>query len=581
MTSERARQLVEKHFGLYVAPELWNELLHPFIIPTYSSHNEKMVLTEDVLSLMAVLHHLIADNHSDDLFAGVQRRRLTSPRLQIDIGSDASQLPPAFYAACNNLLRVESSAAGCERHQAVVNNSYIGLSRITASDPAILARIDEQLARFKAVHTSAASQFANSAYYMGSKKVLAPFIVEAVSAITSPESSVLDLMCGSGASAGAFSRIWPTYASDAQAFCRNLALVQGGGYCRGRAQEALKTIEQHAQENVELLQRKLGDFVQEEEQLFHEEFDSTTVERYRHFCEKLPLYPSDSNLKAWGPNAEVQKRKLNPKLMPYCLCTAYFANVYFGLRQSIEIDSIRFAIDQLDNELDQRWATGALLTTLSAVALTYAGHFAQPVIRSVDDISISNVGRILETRAISVLHEFGVRLTCLSEESERARHPVRIVDGPWKRALNALRTMQNGDLTVYVDAPYKREEYSRYYHVLETLALYKYPASIGVARMPEKSSGERFRSEFFTRSKVGIVSALSEVITTVMKYSWRCAWSYSDSGAIDPLDVVDQVTTRVGSSVRSFATPYFHKPQGGKRRKRVTEYVLLFDPRNN
>ena len=81
---------------------------------------------------------------------------------------------------------------------------------------------------------------------MGSKKVLSSFIAEAVSEVTDNDATIVDLMCGSGAASSAFSQLWRTYASDAQSFCRTLAVIQGSGYDSTRAQSVLRLINDHA-----------------------------------------------------------------------------------------------------------------------------------------------------------------------------------------------------------------------------------------------------------------------------------------------------------------------------------------------
>jgi hypothetical protein len=250
-----------------------------------------------------------------------------------------------------------------------------------------------------------------------------------------------------------------------------------------------------------------------------------------------------------------------------------------GVRQAVEIDSLRYAIDQAVEEVDRSWALGALITTISSVALTYAGHFAQPVIARADDITERKLPRIVERRAISVLHEFAIRLLSLAEESERTTYPVRIVPGPWRNALDSIPRELQGQLTVYLDAPYTRDEYSRYYHVLETVAQYRYPSSIGPARIPSKSLGDRFRSEFFTRTTDLLGKIYADIIVEVLDRGWKCAWSYSDGGAVTPASVICDVTQRRAVRIQSFSTPYVYKAQGGKRPKMVTEYLVIFQGR--
>jgi hypothetical protein len=245
----------------------------------------------------------------------------------------------------------------------------------------------------------------------------------------------------------------------------------------------------------------------------------------------------------------------------------------------VEIDSLRYAIDQITDDFDRAWALGALITTISSVALTYAGHFAQPVIGRPEDITEKNLPRVVERRAISVMHEFAIRLLSLAEESERTTYPTQVVPGPWRNAIDTVNSRRPGNLTVYLDAPYTRDEYSRYYHVLETITQNSYPSSVGAARIPSKALGERFRSEFFTRKTEQLQQAYVEIICSVLERNWRCAWSYSDGGSVNPSCVIAEVARRREIRLASFSTPYVYKAQGGRQAKSVTEYMVIFQGR--
>src|SRR5439155_11172459 len=74
----------------------------------------------------------------------------------------------------------------------------------------------------------------------------------------------------------------------------------------------------------------------------------------------------------------------------------------------------------------------------------------------------------------------------------------RVWNGDWRDALTAFKAETAGRLSqsraVYVDPPYTKLQYSRYYHVLNTLLRYNYPPCEGVGRYPPRS--DRFSSKF-------------------------------------------------------------------------------------
>lgn len=578
ISCEEANTALRQHAGVTLDAEQWAFLLANHLLPRFARGDEDFLLTDDVMDAASALQYIAYHTNAPDrLFPNVPANAILGRNLQIDLGADHSQIPPAFYSAARNLWRASSLPNSEDKVGNLVTRVYLGLTRVSSSSDYLLNLAEAQTSRQEILDQSHSSQFANSAYYMGSKKTLSGFLVEAMSTVLTPHESILDLMCGSGAAAGAFSHFWPTYASDAQQFCRNLAVVQGGGFSASRAQHLLHLISDHAHRNIEQLQQHVGALLETEEVIFHSDFAISTVEQYQQYYRTLPLYPDGGRCGSWDPTREVVERQRNPKRTPYCLATAYFANVYVGLRQAVEIDSLRYAIDQIADEIDRAWALGALITTISAVALTYAGHFAQPILGNAEAITEKKLPRIVERRAVSVMHEFAIRLLSLAEESETASYPVRIVPGPWKNAIESTSRHISEGIMVYLDAPYTRDEYSRYYHVLETISQYRYPCSIGPARIPSKVLGERFRSEFFTRNAELMRKTYADIILSVLEHNWKCAWSYSDGGAVAPASVIDDVARRRRVHVRSFSAPYVYKAQGGKPQKNVTEYLVVFE----
>jgi adenine-specific DNA methylase len=146
--------------------------------------------------------------------------------------------------------------------------------------------------------------------------------------------------------------------------------------------------------------------------------------------------------------------------------------------------------------------------------------------------------------------------------------------------LSEAETIIEGrSAVVYVDPPYRREEYSRYYHLLETLTDYSYPSVVGKGRVPDKSRGERFRSEFSTRNKMKMAQSLAVLISGVLERGWTCAWSYADSSDANIRDVLDLVAASQRTEMWSFAAPYDHHAHGGGRPKHVTEYLLFLKPK--
>jgi len=549
------------------------------LLPVHRFEEQNMILKNDLASLLDSLSVPEGKDANRPRYQRIFEHDSIkiNPYTIIDLVHEDYARVPTFFSAARNLISSHKLLAN-KASKAEFNMTYFNDSRLTTLSDKVFEFAKVQLAREKEVDISAISQIARSAHYMGSKRSLCGFLVEAISSVLPESGVVVDLMCGSGVASGAFSKIWKTYSSDAQQFCRTLAVVHGGGFNRTAAQDLLSRVLPIAKQHFNSLQRHLKDALEREDNLFCRDTGESLLDEYRNFLRSFPTLPNETSTNLWDPQAEVMCRRENHSLYPYCLFTAYFTNVYFGLRQCIEIDSLRFSIDQLQDENEKNWALGSLIATVSALGTTYGGHFAQPPVRNYKDLTLRNLSDVIDKRSSSITHEFAVRLLNLSEQSQNSSRRIEIVPGPWNNALSILDDELGSEpVLVYLDAPYKREEYSRFYHVLETLVSYSYPSCTGSGLTPKP--GERFRSEFFTKVDSQIRDTLISLITNILQRGWICAWSYSDSGRANIYEVIRSVYHKKICDVRSYSVPFVHKSHGGAKPKKVTEYLIIFSPK--
>ena len=562
-------------------PDFIRLLLRSHLLPVFRLGNDEVVLESDLSRLMPAI--MDAKRSRKEWFIGSELFP-KNPLPQVSPSADTTVLLPSpgswvdntYYSAIHGLIS-RAREKKEESKTSAIDFQYFPPSRIRTDSGSIESYARMQMQRSDNISSIETSQFANTAYYMGSKRAILGFIVEAMSQVLPDGGIAIDLMCGSGAASSGFSRYWRTIAGDVQAFCTYLATVQGGGFTRERAKRVIEHIIPIAHNHVLDLMKIVGKYVNKEDMLFHSDINSKLVSEYKKYHSDVPTYPTANASGPWKPADEVRQRRQAGGGYPYCLFTAYFANMFLGVRQCVEVDSIRYAIDHLECEEDKRWALGALVATVSALATTYAGHFAQPPFASLDKLTVERVGTLLEKRAYPITQEFCVRLAALAEESERSQFPVEPVSGSWATCLEKCSALVKGDkAAVYVDAPYTREEYSRYYHVLETLIKYNYPSCIGKGKIPDKRADERAKSEFFTRSQQRMEAALVEVISQVLACGWNCVWSYADTGDARIAGVIEEVMRRCFCQARSYVAPHRHQSQGGRRPKEVLEYVVLF-----
>lgn len=220
----------------------------------------------------------------------------------------------------------------------------------------------------------------------------------------------------------------------------------------------------------------------------------------------------------------------------YACFTATYANAYFSLTQCAEIDSIRCALDTLlaEGALTQAQFDWGLLTLGHAVlrVANTTGHFAQFLTPS-----DKNYKRVVRQFRRLVFDQWLASLDALKPSGTpewRAENFASKFD-----CDTLLQTVgSTSDVgAVYCDPPYTDDQYSRFYHVWETLILYDYPTVSGAGLYRP----DRFTTAFSLRSKVE--GAFEALIEGVASTGADLVLSYPSNGllhdvGVNPLDVL-------------------------------------------
>jgi adenine-specific DNA-methyltransferase len=242
-----------------------------------------------------------------------------------------------------------------------------------------------------------------------------------------------------------------------------------------------------------------------------------------------------------------------------CFMSRY-SNAYFSLAQAAEIDSIRFALDMLrgrgaitGTEFD--WGLLALGHAALRVANT-TGHFAQFLTPSE-----KNLTRVSSQFSREVFGEW--------RNSLFAMKPIGTSD--WRRANMATRSdsetllrklVRSNDVgVVYCDPPYTDDQYSRFYHVWETLVLYDYPALTGKGRYRPG----RFVTDFSLRSKV--VDAFRSLIDEVAGTGADIVLSYPSNGLLHEVggSPLEMLQARYGRAEIVAEVEHSHSTMGASK----------------
>jgi adenine-specific DNA-methyltransferase len=257
---------------------------------------------------------------------------------------------------------------------------------------------------------------------------------------------------------------------------------------------------------------------------------------------------------------------------PYRLFSITYADGYFGMQQSIEIDSIAYAIDQNfkreDISHDQRnWLLIALGQAMLRVANT-TGHFAQYL-----QLKECNLAFYLSQRKKSVWAEF---VSCISDNSPiggaRWRRRNKVFNEDSVNLLASLRTRSVQPSAIYADPPYTDDQYSRYYHVYETLIKYDYPPIASKGRYRP----DRFRSVFSLRGQVA--AAFESLVNNAAAIGADLIVSYPSSGLLHEIgETPERFLRRHYNKVEvSYSIEHEHSTLGaskGAAKSPVTEII--------
>ena len=238
------------------------------------------------------------------------------------------------------------------------------------------------------------------------------------------------------------------------------------------------------------------------------------------------------------------------------LISRYYGGVYFSYRQAVQIDVIMDAIRHYPYTADKNVLLAALLSTASDIACTVGKHFAQPI-KARD--SKGKIKKLVYNKAIK---DKTVDVAALFEEwlnkyvsLPKGKYNNTIFQGDY---MECLKMLPDNVRTVYADPPYTRDHYSRFYHVLETMALDDVPeiSTVKIHGSTHVSNGiyrkDRHQSPFCIRSKAPM--AFEEMFKIIAASGRNLLLSYS------PYDETKESHPRVVtiSQLMSWASDYFN-----------------------
>ena len=231
-----------------------------------------------------------------------------------------------------------------------------------------------------------------------------------------------------------------------------------------------------------------------------------------------------------------------------------YSDTYFSHRQCKYIDSIRYAISKLDNEYKKALYLFALMCAMCKVQST-PGHFAQ--------FMPKDHPRIIPLQKMDIYYEFLEKCNNYSDLYFN-KNENKAFCGDYKELFK--KNIGHID-TIYLDSPYSQEQYSRFYHVLETLVKYDNPT----VNFKAKYRDNRFQSDFCYKSKVK--QEFANIMGFCKQNKINLVLSYSNKGVLDYNELAN-LCNDYFSSVKLKKINYNHSTQG-KGIKELKELIII------
>lgn len=299
--------------------------------------------------------------------------------------------------------------------------------------------------------------------YLGSKVRVLDAIESVITDLLPQHGQVCDLFSGSGVVAGRLAARYDVLAVDIQEYARVLAeavlnpravssrvqrhvtdAANGGGWLAGNFSELVEVERAAVQAAIAGDAEWLCDIL---------EFGS--IASLRASSLSPPDWLFDLQAKSEGESMGVLSR--------------YYGGVYFSYQQAAELDGLLRALDTLEDEHLKTTVLAAIISTASEIVSTVGSHFAQPVRPRNSDGSpkVQLMKAVARRRLASATDTFTSWLQRYSDLAGR-QTSGSAVRADFREVLSQL---PDGIRVVYADPPYTRDHYSRFYHVLETIAL--------------------------------------------------------------------------------------------------------------
>jgi adenine-specific DNA-methyltransferase len=378
--------------------------------------------------------------------------------------------------------------------------------------------------------------------YMGSKSKIMGFVLEGLNEVYDG-GAVCDLFAGSASLAGAIGRQVPFHSNDIQSYSAILANTYLDAYRYDEMPTA-------------------NDILNAAEAIVLQHWKDLSISAD---------YGQDLSIAAFNRIEKEQQALIARKFSwHWHLFVKNYSGTWWSAEQCLWIDAVREVAERYKEAPCYPQIMSSLMYAMAYVSQG-TGHYAQ--YRDAKTSSSMKDIAIYRKRSLSNYFRRKYEGVCnsLSTERNQFNHVITSLD-----YRDCLRQFTGG--TVYADPPYCFVHYSRFYHAIETLALYDFPelqiksGEVVKGRYREN----RHQSPFCIRTQV--VGAFKALFEGVRQSHSNLALSYSNTGMV----TIDEISELARSffpnrKIELLLTDHQHMTLGRQydRHRDVEECLLL------
>lgn len=372
-------------------------------------------------------------------------------------------------------------------------------------------------------------------HYLGSKLRILTFIEKIINDLDPTKGKVCDLFSGSGSVSYQLSKTRPVTAVDIQEYSSVIcnSLLKSKEIDKEFLEKFIDNCKNS--NHTRNLIWTIDPLVQYEASCMHEALENFKLENLCDILENgsiigFEITKNTNAQKSLEQSIIETLSRLKEKKVynKQSLAIRYFGGIYFSYLQAMQIDAVLEEIDNSPIEFRSK-LLAAVLSSASECVNTVGKQFAQPLRprKSNNDIKPSLGKIVYKDRSLNFLDIYVKWITKYNSIIQSPfSHQILKMD-----YIDALNSLGEDTTVIYADPPYTRDHYSRFYHVLETIALRDLPEISTMVLNGETilSRGlyrsERHQSPFCIRSQAPI--AFESMFSKARSIDVKLVLSYS------------------------------------------------------